>query len=61
LFAASGFDGVSLRDIASKAGINVALVVRYFGGKDQLFAEAVAKALCCRTWWRCLETSLARF
>jgi AcrR family transcriptional regulator len=43
LFAASGFDGVSLRDIATKAGINVALVVRYFGSKDQLFAEAVSE------------------
>jgi AcrR family transcriptional regulator len=40
LFAAHGYDGASVRDIASDAGIDPALVIRYFGSKDALFAEA---------------------
>jgi AcrR family transcriptional regulator len=43
LFAQSGYDGISLRDIATKANCNVALVSRYFGGKDDLFLEAVSE------------------
>lgn len=43
LFAKSGFDGISLRDIASQAECNVALVSRYFGSKDELFLEAVSE------------------
>jgi len=40
LFAERGYDGTTVRDIAAAAGIDAALVVRYFGGKDELFAEA---------------------
>ncbi len=43
LFAQSGYDGISLRDIATKADCNVALVSRYFGSKDELFREAVSE------------------
>ncbi len=43
LFAQHGYDGISLRDIASKADCNVALVSRYFGSKDELFLEAVSE------------------
>ncbi|MBL0923406.1 MAG: TetR/AcrR family transcriptional regulator [Sphingomonadaceae bacterium] len=39
-FAAHGYDGASVRDIAADAGIDPALVIRYFGSKDALFAEA---------------------
>ncbi|MBA4747227.1 MAG: TetR/AcrR family transcriptional regulator [Sphingopyxis sp.] len=39
LFAAHGYDGTSVRDIASEAGVDPALVIRYFGSKDALFAE----------------------
>jgi AcrR family transcriptional regulator len=41
LFAQSGYDGTNLRQVAELAGCNVALVSRYFGGKDDLFKEAV--------------------
>ncbi len=41
-FMREGFDGVSLREIAADAGVDVALVARYFGGKDELFAEVLA-------------------
>jgi AcrR family transcriptional regulator len=41
-FAANGFERTTVRDIAAAAGVNVALISRYFGGKDELFARAVA-------------------
>ena len=36
LFAAHGVDGVSVRRIAAEAGVNHALVHRYFGTKDEM-------------------------
>ena len=38
LFAAHGVDGVSVRRIAAEAGVNHALVHRYFGAKDEMVA-----------------------
>jgi AcrR family transcriptional regulator len=40
-FARSGYDGVGVRDIAGDAGVTAMMVNRYFGSKEQLFAEAV--------------------
>lgn len=40
-FARDGFDGVGVRDVAADAGVNAALVIRYFGSKEGLFAEAI--------------------
>ncbi len=42
LFAANGFDGTSIRAIAGRAGVDVALVGYYFGNKQQLFTEVVS-------------------
>ncbi len=33
LFHTQGYDGTSVRDIATKANVNVALVSYHFGGK----------------------------
>ncbi len=41
-FAANGFDGTSIRAIAGRAGVDVALVRYYFGNKQQLFTEVVS-------------------
>jgi AcrR family transcriptional regulator len=38
-FAANGYDATSMRHIAAVAGVDPALVRRFFGGKEQLFAE----------------------
>jgi AcrR family transcriptional regulator len=40
-FARSGYDGVGVREIAGDAGVTAMMVNRYFGSKEQLFAEAV--------------------
>jgi AcrR family transcriptional regulator len=39
-FAASGFQGATIRTIAAAADIDPAMVMRYFGNKEQLFAAA---------------------
>jgi AcrR family transcriptional regulator len=43
LFAAKGFAGVSIRELAAESGVNSALVSYYFGGKEGLY-EAVITA-----------------
>jgi AcrR family transcriptional regulator len=40
-FAASGFDGTSIRSIAREAGVDPALVHHYFGSKERLFVETM--------------------
>ena len=42
LFAQHGHDRTTVRDIAAKASIDPALVIRYFGSKDELFVQAAA-------------------
>src|SRR5215813_10695711 len=41
-FARAGYDGVGVREIAAGAGVTAMLVNRYFGSKEQLFAEVLA-------------------
>ncbi|MBX2996722.1 MAG: TetR family transcriptional regulator [Bdellovibrionaceae bacterium] len=41
LFAQSGIDGVSTRDIAREANVNISLISYYFGGKEGLYKTAV--------------------
>lgn len=41
-FAESGFDAVTVRSIAARAGVNAAMINHYFGGKAGLFREVVA-------------------
>lgn len=36
LFAEKSFDGTSVRDIAEKAGVNLAMISYYFGSKEKL-------------------------
>lgn len=40
-FLAESYDNVGLRDIAGDAGVDVALVGRYFGSKAQLFQQVL--------------------
>lgn len=41
LFAEKGFDGTSVRDIAGKAGVNLAMISYYFGSKEKLMASLI--------------------
>ncbi len=40
-FAARGLDGATVRDVASRAGVDPALVHHYFGSKQRLFMAAM--------------------
>lgn len=52
VFAAQGFDGASMRDIAALAKVQVGLVTHHGGSKDDLFARIITR--------RADELSLAR-
>ncbi|MFE0462761.1 TetR/AcrR family transcriptional regulator [Kitasatospora sp. NPDC058965] len=41
LFADRGFDRTTTRDIGERAGVDPALIARYFGGKTQLYLASV--------------------
>ncbi|WP_175836113.1 TetR/AcrR family transcriptional regulator [Burkholderia multivorans] len=43
-FSRRSYENVGLREIAAEAGVDAALVSRYFGGKDGLFEEVVKGA-----------------
>src|SRR5258708_39543850 len=42
LFADPGYERATVRDIAARAAIDPAMVIRYFGSKEGLFARATA-------------------
>src|SRR5579871_5324142 len=44
-FARLGYDRAALRDIAAEAGADVALIKRYFGGKEALFTDALRASI----------------
>lgn len=41
LFARDSYENVGIREIASKAGVDGALVSRYFGSKEELFSQVL--------------------
>ena len=41
LFSDNGFDAVGIRAIATGASVDPALVIRYFGSKEELFVEVM--------------------
>ncbi len=41
LFSTKGFEGTSVREIATDAGVNVAMISYYFGSKEKLFESVV--------------------
>lgn len=42
-FVNESYENVGLREIAADAGVDVALIARYFGSKEQLFKEVLRK------------------
>ena len=47
-FAYQGYEHAGLREIAADAGVNAAMVSRYFGSKEGLFTEVVERAFDIR-------------
>lgn len=45
LFTAKGFADVSLREVASEAGVSPAMIAYYFGGKEGLYEAVLESAL----------------
>ena len=43
MFIEQGYDGATVRAIATRAGVDAAMVNHWFGGKEGLFGEAVLK------------------
>jgi len=43
LFAAKGLHGVSVRELAAAAGVNLSMISYYFGGKDGLYAAVLTE------------------
>jgi AcrR family transcriptional regulator len=41
LFAEKGFDRATVRDIGERAGVDPALIARYFGGKTELYIQTL--------------------
>ncbi|GAB3933382.1 TetR/AcrR family transcriptional regulator [Micromonospora vulcania] len=48
-FTRLGYDGAGVREVARGAGVTAMLVNRYFGSKEQLFAEAVDRSFAPQT------------
>ena len=44
LFAEEGFDRATIRAVAKRTGVDPALVMQYFGSKEELFAAAMEGA-----------------
>ena len=44
-FARAGYDATSVRRVAAAAGVDPALVRRFFGGKEELFAAVAAAVI----------------
>jgi AcrR family transcriptional regulator len=58
-FARYGYDGAGVREIAHDAGVTAMLINRYFGSKEQLFAEVVEAAFAPPAFFGADSDSLA--
>lgn len=45
LFSIHGFERTTVRDIGERAGVDPSMIIRYFGGKDALFAHVATPDL----------------
>jgi AcrR family transcriptional regulator len=46
LFDERGYDAATVREIGERAGVDPALIARYFGGKEGLFLETLERDAC---------------
>ena len=62
LFSRNGFNGTTTREIALAAGVNEAIIFRFFPHKDDLYAailERKASQSCTDAWVEELQTAAA--
>lgn len=59
LFSEQGFDATTTRAIAQRAGLNEALIQRYFGGKEGLLAKLLGSLSCAEEQRSCDAPALA--
>lgn len=57
-FSLEAYENVGTRDIAADAGVDAALVNRYFGGKEKLFDEAIQDAFAIKAHFDGIDMSL---
>ena len=57
-FARDAYENVGTRDIAADAGVDAALVNRYFGGKEKLFDEAIVDAFAIKDHFDGIDMNL---
>ena len=57
-FAQEAYENVGTRDIAADAGVDAALVNRYFGGKEKLFDEAIVDAFAIKDHFAGIDMSM---
>ena len=55
IFLEEGFDHVSVRDLTTAAGVNLALVNYYFGGKRNLYLEVLRRKFSSYAETKCLS------
>ncbi|MFL6681175.1 MAG: TetR family transcriptional regulator [Burkholderiaceae bacterium] len=56
-FSRDAYENVGTRDIAADAGVDAALVNRYFGSKEKLFDEAIEDAFAIKDHFDALDMS----
>jgi AcrR family transcriptional regulator len=56
-FSLDAYENVGTRDIAADAGVDAALVNRYFGGKEKLFDEAIVDAFAIKDHFAGIDMS----
>jgi AcrR family transcriptional regulator len=56
-FSRDAYENVGTRDIAADAGVDAALVNRYFGSKEKLFDEAIEDAFAIKDHFAALDMS----
>jgi len=56
-FSRQAYENVGTRDIAADAGVDAALVNRYFGSKEKLFDAAIADAFAIKDHFDALDMS----
>ena len=56
-FSRDAYENVGTRDIAADAGVDAALVNRYFGSKEKLFDEAIQDAFAIKDHFDAIDMS----